>query len=294
MNNISYLLFLIMILFIYLFELIIFFKSYYIVKFNFLNLVKKDNYLNIYIITHKDFTNKITNFYYKILCDDCSQLINKYKLNLISSNIDNELYLKKVGYCEGSKIYYIWKNYKYNKINTKYVGFNHYRRIFSFLNNIPNLNNIFKKYDAILNKRIYFKNKNIKEQYYYCHFGKYLEEIIDIIKINFTDYYMATLKTMNMTYGNFCNIFIMKRNDFIEYGDFVFGVLFEFDRRNNLNNDYDIKNFIKKNFLKETENDTLKINYQSRLEGFLLERLTNIYYNFKFKNIYEINTIEYK
>jgi hypothetical protein len=99
---------------------------------------------------------------------------------------------------------------------------------------------------------------------------------------------------MNMTFGNFCNIFIMKKDDFIEYGNFVFGVLFEFDRRNNLNSDEDIKKYIEKNFINKTKFDNIvnSINYQRRLEGFLLERLTNIFYNFKFKNKYEINVIK--
>ena len=86
----------------------------------------------------------------------------------------------------------------------------------------------------------------------------------------------------------------MKKDDFIEYGNFVFGVLFEFDRRNNLNSDEDIKKYIEKNFINKTKFDNIvnSINYQRRLEGFLLERLTNIFYNFKFKNKYEINVIK--
>ena len=206
------------ILFIILIEFKIFFKNLFFFQ---LKLHKKEKYLNIYIVTHKDFNNKLTNSYYKILCDDCSNLDWNYNINLISSNYDNELYMKKIGYCEGSKIYYIWKNYKNNKINTKYVGFNHYRRIFSFLDEIPNLDKIFQEYDVILNKRLYLDNKNIKEQYYEIHIGKNLDQIIQIIKENYTNYYLASLKTMNMTFGNFCNIFIMKKEDFIEYGNFV-------------------------------------------------------------------------
>jgi len=268
----------------------IFLKNFYFFQ---LNLHKKEKYLNIYIVTHKDFINKLTNSYYKILCDDCSKLNWDYNIDLISSNYDNELYKKKIGYCEGSKIYYIWKNYKNNKINTKYVGFNHYRRIFSFLDEIPNLDKIFQEYDVILNKRLYLNNKNIKEQYFEIHIGKNLDQIIQIIKENFTDYYLTSLKTMKMTFGNFCNIFIMKKEDFIEYGNFVFGVLFEFDRRNKLKNDDDIKNFIKKLLIKRNSNNIEKtIKYQRRLEGFLLERLTNVFYNFKFKNKYEIKVID--
>ena len=95
MFKLYYLLFFIILLFIYIIELKNFLKSFYNLKLNLVNLVYKENFLNIYIITHKDFNNKISNFYYKILCDDCSQLTNKYKLQLISSNIDNELYIKK-------------------------------------------------------------------------------------------------------------------------------------------------------------------------------------------------------
>ena len=278
------------ILFINLVEFKNFLKNFYFFQ---LKLHKKEKYLNIYIITHKDFKNKLTNSYYKILCDDCSNLDWNYNIDLISSNYDNELYMKKIGYCEGSKIYYIWKNYKNNKINTKYVGFNHYRRIFSFLDEIPNLDKIFQEYDVILIERFFFYDKSIKEQYYENHIGENLDQIIQIIKENFTNYYLASLKTMNMTFGHFCNIFIMKKEDFIEYGNFVFGVLFEFDRRNKLKNDDDIKNFIKKLLIKRNSNNIEKtIKYQRRLEGFLLERLTNVFYNFKFKNKYEIKVID--
>lgn len=201
--------------------------------------------------------------------------------------------LKKLDIVKVPKYIIYGKNIKIIKlINTKYIGFNHYRRIFSFLNKIPNLDKIFQEYDVILNKRLYL-NKNIKEQYYEIHIGNNIDQIIQIIKENYTDYYLASLNTMRKTFGNFCNIFIMKKDDFIEYGNFVFGVLFEFDRRNNLNNDDDIKKFIEKNFINKTKFDDIvnSINYQRRLEGFLLERLTNIFYNFKFKNKYEINVI---
>ena len=33
-----------------------------------------------------------------------------------------------------------------------------------------------------------------------------------------------------------------------------------------------------------------KIEYQRRLQGFLLERISNIFYNYHFKKIYQIKT----
>ena len=249
------------------------------------------NYLNLYIIAHKDFKNDLTNKFYKILCDDPKQLNNSYPIDILSSNKGNELYSRKKGYSEGSKIFYIWKQYKNKKITSKYVGFNHYQRIFSFVNNIPNLDKIFKNYDIILNNHITL-NMTIKEHYYENHNGDDIESILDIIKEKFPDYYKSAVKVLNSTEIYLCNIFIMKSDDFIKYGNFVFTTLLEFDKKYNLKNDEDIKNYVKtinkykkKNIYKTYEEI---ISGQSRLEGYLMERLSNIFYYYHFKNIYEI------
>ncbi len=77
-----------------------------------------DKYVNLYIVAHKDFTKKITNTHYKIACDNKEQLKDKYALEIIETYQDNELYFKKRGYGEGSKIYYIWKKYQSRNISS--------------------------------------------------------------------------------------------------------------------------------------------------------------------------------
>ena len=248
----------------------------------------KSNYLNLYIITHKDFNNYISNPNYKILCDDFFQLKNNYTLNILNTKNNNELFEKRIGYSEGSKIYYIWKQYKNNIIKSKYVGFNHYRRIFNFGNNIPDLDKIFKKYDVILNRR--FSSKlSLKKQYYKSHNEKDLKEILNIIKIKFPKYYSIALKTIKSKKFYICNIFIMESEDFIKYGNFVFTILNEFDKKNNLFSDENIKDYVLKN-KKKKKRKKFKIEYQRRLQGFLLERISNIFYNYHFKKIYQIKT----
>ena len=248
----------------------------------------KSNYLNLYIITHKDFNNYITNTNYKILCDDYFQLKNNYTLNIISTKNNNELFEKRIGYSEGSKIYYIWKQYKNNIIKSKYVGFNHYRRIFNFGNKIPDLDKIFKKYDVILNKR--FRAKlTMKKQYYKSHNEKDLNEILNIIKNKFPKYYSIALKTIKSKKFYICNIFIMKSEDFIKYGNFVFTILNEFDKNNNLISDENIKDYVLKN-KKKKKRKKFKVEYQRRLQGFLLERISNIFYNYHFKKKLQIKT----
>jgi len=258
------------------------FKGLFIIS-NFYQQFFNYNYLNLFIITHKDFKNYINNKYYKILCDDFTQLQNKYDINIITTKKNNELYEKKIGYSEGSKIYYIFKEYKKKTMNSKYIGFNHYRRIFSFGNNIPNLDDIFKKYDVILKKHNKLRT-SLKKQYYMKHDKDDIEDILDIIKDKFPKYYSTAKKTLNSKLFYICNIFIMKKEDFIKYGNFTFEILLEFDKRHNLTNDDDIKNFVSK----KKKNKKFKINIQRRLEGFLMERISNIFYNFHFKNKYEI------
>lgn len=244
------------------------------------------NYLNLYIVAHKDFPNKITNPYYKIICDNKSQLKNKYPLEIIETYKNNELFPKRFGYSEGSKIYYIWKKYKAKEISTKYIGFVHYRRVFSFKNKIPNLDKIFNKYGAIISKPFSFKI-SVKTQFCESHICQFLDEIEEIIKENFTEYYSSAKKSLNNKRLNCCNVFIMKNEDFIKYGEFIFGVLFEFDRRHKIENDDDIKNLIQ---MKIKKIDTkFESNYQFRQEGFLMERLSTIFYNSYFKK-----TLKYK
>ena len=264
-------------IFILIFLILIFFNK---------NITGK--YLNLYIVTHKDFQNKINNSYYKIICDTKDQLKNKYQLEVIESYKNNELYPKKRGYCEGSKIYYIWKNYKLKNITSRYVGFNHYRRIFHFQNEIPNLDKIFNRYDVIINKEVDINNTIIK-QFSDGHFGTLIDETLEIIKNKFSEYYSTAINTLNKTTLSFCNIFIMKKKDFIKYGEFVFGILIEFDKRHNLTNDNDILNFIQKEINKLGKNN-YDLYYQSRQEGFMLERISNIFNNYHFKKKFQIVT----
>ena len=146
-------------------------------------------FVNLYIITHKEFKNDaIFNPSYKILVDDISVLKNEYKIEIIPTNdTDNIIYPKRNGYGECSKIYPIWKLYKTGNITSKYVGFFHYRRIFEFTNNIPDLDSIFQKFDAILMKRNTFK-LTIYEQYKSCHIPHFLDESVEIIKEKFPEY----------------------------------------------------------------------------------------------------------
>ena len=245
------------------------------------NLKKINNIesnVRIFIMTHKDFKNVRTNPSYVITIDDKSNLKNKYNLDIIDS-IDGELFNKSRGYGEMSKLYFIFQLYRKGTISSKYIGLNHYKRYFEFGDDIPDLDNIFQKYDVILNE---LTELPLGIRKYYCkrHICKNIDEVIKIIKDIKPSYYKTALKTINEDKMYICNMFIMKKEDFFKYCEFIYDILFEFDRRNNFTSDNDVLEYVKKLYDKPS-----LYYYQARMQGFLAERIGNIFFRKYFKRI---------
>ena len=234
--------------------------------------------LKIFIMAHKDFENLRYNPIYNIVVDDKTQLKKNYNLNIIYAN-EGKLYNFRKAYAEMSKLYYIYQLYKNGTISSKYIGLNHYRRYFIFGDNIPYLEDIFKNYDVILNKQIKL-NTNVKKYYCMYHICKHFDEIINIIKEFKPDYYSTAKRTSKERRMYNCNLFIMKKEDFFEYCKFMFDILFEFDKRNNFASDKDVMDYLNKIY-----NNIEDSYFQLRLQGFLSERISNIFFRHHFKKI---------
>jgi len=248
---------------------------------------KKDSYLKIFIMTHKDFKNYRFNPVYTIVADDISQLKKNYSLNVIYAK-EGKLFNMKRGYGEMSKLYYIYQLYKNGTFSSKYIGLNHYRRFFNFTDNIPDLDKIFENYDVILNEPFIMK-KGMKNQFCHEHICKNFDELLDIIKDIKPDYYETAIETIKEKRVYVCNLFIMKTKDFLKYCNFIYDVLFEFDRRKNFTSDDDVLKYVKKYYKKRS----LQL-LQSRLQGFLAERLNNIFFHKNFKSIKSFESGNYK
>ena len=229
-------------------------------------------------MAHKDFENLRYNPIYNIVVDDKTQLKKNYNLNIIYAN-EGKLYNFRKAYAEMSKLYYIYQLYKNGTISSKYIGLNHYRRYFIFGDNIPFLEDIFKNYDVILNKQIKL-NTNVKKYYCMYHICKHFDEIINIIKEFKPDYYSTAKRTSKERRMYNCNLFIMKKEDFFEYCKFMFDILFEFDKRNNFASDKDVMDYLNKIY-----NNIEDSYFQLRLQGFLSERISNIFFRHHFKKI---------
>jgi hypothetical protein len=248
-----------------------------------------ENKLDIFVFTHRTPDFLPTNKCYKLVALECDK--DKVKSNLetiICSNNKENIFNFERAYSEGSRIHYIWKNIELKE----YVGTAHYRRFFDFMDDIPNLDEIFKTHDAILPKFNLWSN--IEEQYSDVHNIKDLYTVIDIINDIYPEYYETALNCLKSYDFNLCNIFIMKKEMFNKYCEFVFSILDEFNKRMGFKTDLDVFNWVANNIDEYCSNKIGMINsipYQARIQAFLMERIGNIFYKKNFKNPYLVELV---
>jgi len=251
----------------------------------FSNIYIEESYLNIFIVAHKDFQNYRYNPAYKIIANDPSKLHNKYNLDVLYCDENSKLKDMDGAYGEMSKFYHVYNLYKNGKMSSKYVGFNLYRRYFSFLDDIPDLDEIFKEYDVILGDIYLMTRRTLRENYCKYHLCENYDEMIEIIKDIKPEYYKDAVEVSNSYILYTCNTFIMKREDFLNYCEFMFGILFEFDKRHNFKTEKDMLEYMNKYF---QGNESL---FQVRAQGFLSERISTIFYH-KYFNTSRIKRIK--
>ncbi|WP_296012911.1 DUF4422 domain-containing protein [uncultured Treponema sp.] len=199
---------------------------------------------------------------------------------------------KNKSYCELTALYWAWKNIKKIYPNLEYIGLNHYRRYFSFdkkncfddavvlpENEVKKyeldkskLEKILSKYDALMAKpRVY--PYSLEVDYSVCHVSDDIKTIGKLIHDNYSDYYSDFLSviTCNNKLSHY-NMTVIGWNDFCKYCEWIFSVL------NKAENIINIANY----------NAT-----QSRIWGYLAERLFNVWIVHNNQNIKFLNIIKF-
>ncbi len=177
---------------------------------------------------------------------------------------------KNANYCELTGLYWAWKN-----LNADYIGLAHYRRHYSNgklfgdkkekVINTAQMEHKLKDTDVLLpTPRNYWIETNYS-QYAHAHHAIDLDTTREILQEKYPQYIPAWDSSMKKTTGHRFNMFIMKKNLFDQYCEWMFDVLFELEKR------LDISTYNK--------ND-------SRVFGFVSERLLDIWI--------ETNGIKYK
>lgn len=191
----------------------------------------------------------------------CGAVYDKNNSSIIGDNTGDHISHKRNTYCELTTQYWAWKN-----VDADYYGFCHYRRYFAFQENKdypitdwemqeqvyldskhpkelqidPDaLREMIGKYDVIVpypvdTKKVGFKNVLTQ----FDHAGHLhqadLELLLEIIEKKYPQYYEAAKKSVFSTDLYLCNMFVMRKDLFQEYSQFLFDVLEEFEKANTM------------------------------------------------------------
>ena len=207
-----------------------------------------------YICTHTDFDSSI---FQNGIIISANKLHNQYDLPIIYA--DNDLNPLQYNYAEGYMIYDIWQ--KDNK--SEFIEINHYRRHFKTINT-PD--------EIILPVPLAC---NMIIQYAQCHNINDLLQIFNIID-NYFPKYSMNYKNIEMLFP--CNMFKLPHEDFNKYCEFVFSVLEIYNNIMKFKSNNDVEMRMASHFAPQL------IKYQSRLQGYLFERIGTIFFLNYFRN----------
>ena len=196
---------------------------------------------------------------------------------------DDPILKMEHAYSEGARMHALWKNYPLKK----YVGTAHYRRYFEFFDKVPDLNEIFATHDAVY-QNFDIGWENLLINYKCCHNIKDILLCRDIINEKYPEYEFATRRVLENKFFVPCNIFILKREDFCRWCEFVFGILDEYNKRMGFETDLDVTNHVVNHMDEYVDNKgglpNASTAYQARIHAFLMERLSTIFF---YQNIHK-------
>ena len=90
---------------------------------------------------------------------------------------------------------------------------------------------IVTQMEKILDPNDWITSSTLEEHYKKAHYEKDFDLVIDIIKKLYPNYRDIIYDFKNLKYGHYCNIFIMKKELFIEYTEWLFSILFELEKK---------------------------------------------------------------
>jgi len=183
---------------------------------------------------------------------------------------------KNRNYCELTALYWAWKNDYFSAY--RYCGLSHYRRYFKGM--LPfgtfsilseeEIDTYLDTYDILLPKKRKYYIETVKSHYANAHNIKDLDSIRDLLIQKHSDYTDAFDMLMQQRELYLFNMFIMKKELFDSYMKWLFEILFELEKKIDISG-YD--------------------QYQSRLFGFVSERLFNVWIIKNKLSIKELNIV---
>lgn len=161
----------------------------------------------------------------------------KDNLRYIGDDTGENISEKNPCYCELTGVYWAWKNLK-----ADYIGLVHYRRQFKGKNKQENslfdtvlsdieIKELLKESEIILPKKRNYYIENLYDHYKHTMYIEPLDTTGEIIKEFYPEYYSNFLKLHKRTSAHMFNMFIMKREYFDKYCEWLFDILGKLEKR---------------------------------------------------------------
>lgn len=155
----------------------------------------------------------------------------KDNLGYVGDDTGENISEKNPYYCELTGVYWAWKNLK-----ADYIGLVHYRRQFKGKNKQENslfdtvlsdieIKEILKETDIILPKKRNYYIENLYDHYKHTMYIEPLDITEKIIKEFYPEYHSNFLKLHKRTSAHMFNMFIMKKEYFDKYCEWLFDIL---------------------------------------------------------------------
>ena len=240
--------------------------------------------LDLYILTYNDKVHQIDDNY-KVI--QCGKAISDINSDFIGDDTGDNISYKNEYYVETTGIYWIWKNTK-----SKYVGNMQYRRYLS-INPLYIKNILSNGYDIILPNPVTVNEYSLEFLYDVNHNINDILEIKKIISEKFPEYTNSYDKYIKNGHTLFySNSFVTSRKIYDDLCNFCFSILFDFEKRFNLSNREDRLRHAKEalnryfQFKEVSHPGEDHVLYQSRVCGYLFERLLTLYIFHNKLNVY--------
>ena len=226
----------------------------------------------IYICTHTDFRCPVSDPVYEVV--DSRDL---FEGDMADNGMDALFYSELLTYHEISE----------RDDLPRYVGFCHYRKYFSFMDDVPDIGALVERHGCVTLPPLRFES-SVYEQYEKCFFFADLDIMRAIVHERHTWFHPAFEEMLRGNVLHPCNMFIMRSEDFRKCMFIVWDLLERW---------LDVVGDVKRRILdhkalysqKNARGDTLE--YQYRIGGNLGERLTSALVSHFFPNAKEYGLV---
>jgi hypothetical protein len=217
----------------------------------------------IFVCTHTDFEPVVHNPAYEVV--DARQ----FNGDICENGLRGSFYSELITY----------KHIAERQDLPEYVGFCGYRKYFSFLDNVPDVPSLLGQYDAIVTRPVRVM-PCVEKQYARCHNRADLDIVDGIIRREFHDLWPTWNRTMGQTEMYACNMFILRRDDFLALIKTVFEILDRYVEEVGTDIAARVHDYPEAYHI--GRNATSTEFYQSRIGGYLGERIVNAIIRLRF------------